>query len=430
MGAGSQNRNTKQAISHLETSQNLKQVCKCLLHAINDIEGTLIERTKFNRQGDGIQSMCSKGKTIIDAVKHQFWRAIDIILLTAINEFNLYNKEYDNFLSIDFFKKYGIDKLIISIFDSKNPYISSFINALANNEMNAKIYFETSGYLEENLKLKKLHFYSIYFDNEVTALQEYDNFEKSFKSFTAVEKYKPLENILRDLLVNDFDNSYYIKETSQNGVFYDASMIAFNWSKKNNLYIKVGDEYKLTDYRGPFHNTKQKAVGTTNRMIRFLVETNEINGFKEVNSYIKSIRQPNYEADHIWPLALGGKHTIENIVSLPEKENLLKKDHITFKAYSLLVDKWENTVEMISGDFLPIISKYHKKIKRDEKLFNENVKQFELELKLLMQKRQDDFVKMTKDEKIYFLKEMRKDLINPDKAVKFIERFERNKDKI
>lgn len=425
MGAGSQNRDTKKAIDHLESSKNLKAICKCILHAKNSSEGTSIDRTKFNRQGEGIQSMCSKGKTLIDTIKHQFWRAIDIILLTAIKENNLYNKEYYNLLNIDFFKKNNIDITIENIFNGVE--INTFKEALEKNQINAQIYFETSGYLEEHLKLKNLKFYSIFYNEESLAIADYEKLENDFKKFTIVEKYKNLEYILRDLLVNDFDYSFYIKETSQDNVFYDSSIISFNWSKKNNLYIKVNDDYLITSYRGPFHNTKKKAVGTTSRMIRFLVETGDVNGFKEVNSYIQSIRKPNHEADHIWPLALGGKHTIENIVSLPEKENLLKKDHITFKAYSLLVDKWENTVEMISGDFLPIISKYHKKIKRDEQLFNENVKQFELELKNLMEKRQSNFEKMSQLDKIKFLGEMRKDLINPDKALKFIERFDRNR---
>jgi len=428
MSAGSQNRDTKKAISHLESAKNLKSVCKCILHAKNSAEGSLIDRTRFNRQGNGIQSMCAEGKTLIDAIKHQFWRTIDIVLLTAIKESNLYNKEYYDLLSIPFFQKYGIDQLIKEIFQNHNmDSFKNSLNPLSQNQVNVKIYFETSGYLEENLKLKNLKFYSIFFNDETLALQEYKQLEKDFKNFTNVKKYEVLEDILRNLLLNDFDYSLYVKETAQNGVFYDASMISFNWSKKNNLYIKVNNGYEITNYRGPFHNTKKKAVGTTSRMIRFLVEGDAINGFKEVNAYIQSIKKPGYEADHIWPLALGGKHTIENLVSLPEKENLLKKDHITFKAYCLLIESIKNMSKMISGDFLTVVLKYYHKIEDNEQLFQDNVKQFELELKRLMEKRQDNFETMTEKEKIYFLAEMRKDLINPDKALKFVERFERNR---
>lgn len=431
VGPGSHNRDTKKAIQILESSKNLTKECKCILHLKELGKGTIISKTRFNRQSsskDGVQYMCSTGKTLIDAIKHKFWRSISLLLLSSVKEQSLIQdtKEFNWFIDIDFFKKYQLINQLNNIFE--NEIIKEFNLGNINQNMNSDLYFKASAFLENKLTLDNLGFYTFISESEELALINYNLLLKDLEDFTEVEKLNYFKETLYDLVGNDLSHDFYTLESADKKTYYPIDSVSINWSKMNNLYEFKDGEYIKTENRGPFHNTKAIVNGTTSRTIKFLVEVHKDEGFKETNSYIKLIKKPDHDADHIWPLALGGKHTKTNIASLPSKTNLLKKDHITYTAYMLLFDDLTQLNKMVSKEFVSVILDFVEIVEKDEILFNQNVNDFEKKLKSKMEERQNKFKDMTQDEKTTYLNKIRPDL-NDKNILKFIERFERHKGK-
>lgn len=82
MPGGTQNRNAKYALEVHNLVNGLQKKCGCPIHMKNG-EKTEISATLFNRQQsskDGLQGMCSVGKTFVDSFKHSVnsWKMIFI----------------------------------------------------------------------------------------------------------------------------------------------------------------------------------------------------------------------------------------------------------------------------------------------------------------------------------------------------------------
>lgn len=416
-GAGNHNLDSNRALEHIRNSINLKRECKGLLHKRSHNEGEVIDQTLFNRQGNGIQSSCSNCKTLIDRLKHRFWRFIGLYLTELCFNEKIDNKYYTGLLSIELIAKNSIVReSIYEVFHDE--YFISLVSEYLKNT-NIENYCEISIYLENKLKLKYLNLYKIYFDNYETAVYNFNKFESSLSELTKNDNFEDFKCLMEILLE---DTNYYVKETSTDNTYYSASDVSFNISKLNNLYEEIDGVFIKTKYRVPLHNTKASVVGNTNRLRNFLTPVIDR---QKINKYKKEYKDKGHQLDHRFPIALGGQESPENLKFITTKENLKKKDSFTYEVYLDVIDNIDNLVSMISYEIYPVFSQFYLKVKRDESLFNSNVRLLEAEIKNIIKDKQENFYNSSMEDKIRYLQQIRPDL-SPYKVNTFISKFNSN----
>ncbi len=421
-GAGSHNQDVAKALEHYQKSINLMQECRCILHKRGLKQGELIEKTNFNRQGSGTQSMCSMGKTLIDQIKHRFWRLTYVLsmeLLTDSKNMPLYNK----LINLP-------DERLLTFKENLKVIIeSNYIKSIQNDfdiSFNINDYFKLTTYLKELLTLKGLGFYKIYFEKYSDAYLFYENFKTIIEEITDIKNLKVIGEIIEDLL-DSSEIQYFVAESSKENTYLNVNDVVYNWSKMNKIYQLINNEYVFTGLYGPYHNTKVTGVGEGCRLVKYLTEVNQISGSKEVSELLVKYKNSGLHGDHIFPLALGGQHTVENMQFITASENLKKNASLTFSSYLKVFNGGINSLNlMINKDVVPLFLEFYTKVVDDEIKFNANIDTFEKKLKFKMKERIKNFIEMDDNQRLDFLNKIRPDL-SENRKHKFVERFFRHR---
>lgn len=423
-GPGSHNRNTHKAMEHLTKSVNLSAPCGCLLHKDAQGQPTLLSKTAFNRQGSGIQSMCRDGKTLIDGIKHQFWRAAHAILLDAIAAGTFDTPTWATILTMPTVPPAGLATLRAV---RRDPAIQAFERSLATATTTFTLYLHASRVLERTLTLKNLGLYSLGFANEATAKSAWDALVTTLKSITSIAQLNTHAARFSAMVGAD-DQRYLVKESARKGTYHPAEALARNWSKMNTLYV-MDPNGNVVDsgLRGPFHNTMMKANGdgVGDRAVRLLTEMRRNEGPTEVRAFIKANRAPGMHADHIIPLALGGRHTSSNLAFVAASVNLDKSDTLTYEAYAQVMGQPEGW-SMVNGDAFVVLRAFYEEIGMDPILFAQKKPHIEGELRRTVETRIAQFAAASDEDKRSFLAKARPDL-NASMQTRFMERFARKR---
>jgi hypothetical protein len=419
-GAGSHNQDVTKSLEHYSKSINIQKECRCILHKRGDKQGETISQTLFNRQGDGTQSMCSIGKTLIDSIKHKFWRLTHILVMELFTD-GINMPVYNRLMNMT------DDKLCVFKSNLKNIIHSNEILKFQQdfkNDFQIDDYFKAITYLKNELSLKGLGFYTIYFDSYTESFEFYEKLIVILEDITDTDNLKVIGEILEDL-VDLSENQYFVPETAKIDVYENVKDRAYNWSKMNSLYTLVDGQYVKSDLFGPYHNTTATCGGEGNRLVKFLTEVDINNGAKAVTAFLMTNKAPGMHADHIFPLALGGKHTVKNMEFIPKKENLEKNASLTYASYLKVISSLSSLSGMINKDLVPLLLRFYETVEDDEKRFKENISMFEKQLKFKMMERMKDFDAMTEDQKLNFVGKIRPDL-SSNRKQKFIERFSKH----
>ncbi len=417
-GAGSHNRNTAQAIEYISSGKNLFQICKCPIHATPDGEGMLVPLEDFGRQGsNGRQSMCKLGKPLIDRIKHGFWRSVHLILLGTIEQEQIDNQYTRELLDIPLIKDRWAAQIQDILFA---PAMLSFETSVRNGSITSETYFAASAWLEGSLTLKALGVYKQGFASAEAAKTALDGLDSDLKACTSAERLKGLSSPLRELIVSD-PRDLCVRETGEDGHFISAQDISFNWSKMNALHDGQGQK---TTWRGPFHNTQAKCSAESSRLVKYLVEHGPKDDWRELARIIRQERPKDHQADHIFPLALGGRDAIENIEFLPNSLNLAKRDRLTWHAFSTVTGSVKSLSRMINADAAAILHYWIDRVDGCEDRFRTLATEIEADLRRAMERRRQNFFLMGTEDRTQFLSRTRPDL-SPSKAADFIRRFER-----
>lgn len=293
-----------------------------------------------------------------------------------------------------------------------------------NNDFQIDDYFKAVTYLKTELSLKGLGFYTIYFEEYAESFDFYEKLILVLEDITNSDNLKVIGEILEDL-VDLSETQYFVPETAKTDVYDNVKDRSYNWSKMNSLYTLIDGQYVKSDLFGPYHNTKVTGVGEGNRLVKFLTEVDINNGAKAVSAFLMANKALGMHADHIFPLALGGKHTVKNMEFIPKKENLEKNASLTYASYLKVISSLSSLSGMINKAVVPLLLNFYEIVGDDEKLFKEKISMFEKELKFKMMERMKEFDAMTEDEKLKFVGQIRPDL-SSNRKQKFIERFSKH----
>lgn len=366
--------------------------------------------------------MCAEGKTLIDQVKHQFLRVVSLVLISAMREKTLSTPALRDFLNIPFIQKHCIEKVRNALHTAE---ALAFEAQVKTGKVSIETYYGLSNALEHCWSVKRLGLYELHFATESEAEEEYKKFLLDIKKCVHIKIMNGLKSDFQAFLSEECSN-LYVRESATKDRYYPVDSVAFNWSKMNNLHRRDAEgAWVETKFRGPFHNTKKPAATAGDRIVKLLVEVDLDVGERGVNAHIKKTRKPGEHADHIFPLSLGGKHSLENIMMLPGAENLEKKAHLTFEAYSLALD---NMSAIICKESHEVFIKFSKIIKNDPVLFKAYRLQFEQELRHAKQIFCKSFSDMSLDLQMEVLRRKRPDM-SPKQHKRFCERFARKEKK-
>lgn len=314
MTAGSQNRDHEKRLKHIQRSINLNRPCKCIIHRTPSGEGTLLPATAFNRQGDGWQSMCREGKTLIDALKHGFWRYGLFALYelgrgTSVAE--LVRRTFSFSEACQYPALSGAFKSIL-----EGRAVSSFLEQ----PTDTTVFLTALSYLEDELQVAKVGFY-----DASLSLSYFEALKAHLHELTSQQAA-----LVRDFHDSFVDGKFLSRESSDTGLLLPVEDFSFNYSKKNQLYNLDGSK---SPFRAHQHNTVKKQSSEGHRFIKYLTQTSLIpgaGGFLEADRYIQRNRPPGCHADHRFPLRLGGIHATSNLEFLVADSNLKKSDSLTW----------------------------------------------------------------------------------------------------
>lgn len=347
MTAGSHNRDHEKRLSHLSKSLNLSRPCKCIIHRQPNGEGTLLPATSFNRQGDGWQSMCSEGKTLIDALKHAFWR-------------------YGLFALYKLSRGVRPSSLAVQTFDFpeavRYPQIrerfqevlsATFVLDFLAKPTDTTVFLTALAYLESELHVAKVGFYAAGLSADY-----FEALKSHIQTMTSQES-----ECVRDFHDSFVDGRFLSRESSATGLLLPVEDFSFNYSKKNQLYNLDGTP---SPFRAHQHNTVKKQSSEGHRFIKYLTQTSlvpGIGGFLEADRYIQVNRKPGQHADHRFPLRLGGIHAISNLEFMASGSNLKKSDHLT---WPVAYEARERPLDFIAPDAFAVFARGVASVSGDE----------------------------------------------------------------
>lgn len=366
--------------------------------------------------------MCRVGKTLIDAIKHKFWRLANAVPLIAYQESQFPCSVWTSLKADPFLQTEEAQNVLNQIEEA--DAIQELAHSIADNEETDKLEMVLAAgqSIEDALTVKSLGFYNGLFDDPDEALYHFSEFNERLHRLTSPEKVHELREPL-DELIDTASENFYVKESSSDDEWNDVSSVGKNWSKRNDIYCKQKSKYVATGYRGPFHNTANTASAeSSNRLVRYLVEIDRTDGPREVNRWIIRERPAGYHADHVMPLALGGRHTKKNIKFLPDGENIAKKDRLTFDAYLEMTSDIPGLMGMINKGALPIVMAAVEEIGTDETQFNREAVRLTALLRQAMTERREEFAGKNRAQQLLYMRKIRPDL-NEEQAIRFIERF-------
>lgn len=416
-GAGSHNRDVIAAKKNYLIHEGKTQSCGCLYHKRKDKTNTVILSSDCNRRKVvETQGWCRNGKTLIDKLKHQGWRLIHVILLSTIETKYIYNSYVNGLFYITSPENLPLKCKFKTIFDSVE--MKNFLFVVKNKNITIEDYFKASSFLEKELSVSRLGFYNVHFKSEELAITYYDQLIKDLSNITSINVLNELKYRLCELIQSS-KKSYHIKESSDKSIQHSLKDISFNWSKMNNIFLDSSPKHL---YRGPFHNTKVKSSNCT-RMMAYLTES-RLDEAKIADIFISNNKQSGFHIDHIIPLALGGRHNIENLQILTDTENLIKKDRLRFKDYLLMKNDKKHLNNMVCSDFYDIMMKLIEKVGDDENIFNKVIYQFEQDLKIKKYEKKKNFEKLTAKDKFNYIQLLREDLA-PHSIKQYIARYNR-----
>lgn len=414
-GAGSHNRDVMVAKKNYLIHEGKTQNCGCLYHKRKGKTNTVIESNDCNRsKAVKTQGWCREGKTLIDKLKHQGWRLIHVILLSTIETKYIYNSYVNGLFYINSPESLPLKYKFKTIIDSVE--MRNFLSIVKQGNVTIVDYFKASAFLEKEFAVSSLGFYNAHFKDEQLARTYYEQLITELSNITSINVLNELKHHLCELIETS-EKSYYIKESSNKSIQYTLEDISFNWSKMNNVFS--GSSVKHL-YRGPFHNTKVKTSHCT-RMTAYLTES-RFDEAKTADNFISNNKQAGFHIDHIVPLALGGRHNIENLQILTDTENLNKKDRLRFKDYLLMKNNKKYLNNMVCSDFHDIMIELIKKVGDDETIFNKVIYQVEQDLKIKKFEKKKNFEKLNEKEKFNYVQLLREDLA-PHSIKQYITRY-------
>jgi len=422
-GAGSHNRSTPKAMVHLQAAINRESPCACILHKTAPGQATVLPNSRFNRQGTGIQSMCRDGKTLIDALKHQLWRLTHAILLDAIAQRRFDTPTWAATLALPTLNSEA--KALIRSLRTQAEVVA-FESTLAASATALDHYLHASKALEKTLTLKNLGVYRHTFADEHQARAAWDALNAALGQMTAIALFHQREPHLQRLLEQS-GPAYWVQESASSGIYHPAASMSRNWSKMNSLYkVLRNGTFVPAGLRGPFHNTKMAHKGNSggDRLVRFLTEMRFNEGTREVDRHITRHRKPGEHADHILPIALGGRHSIANLTFLPAQDNMDKGDTLTYAAYAQALGP--QGFQMVNGDAFLVLRDAFERIGLDAALFAQERPHIEGALRQAMETRIRSFAAAGEGDKRALLARYRPDLNHAQQTL-FLERFARKR---
>lgn len=421
-GPGMHNRNTQKAMEHYSVNLGVQASCSCLLHKTTSGAGTMLPSTDFNRNSNGLQSMCREGKTLIDAIKHQLWRGIHVVLLDAMEQGTFDTPAWRTLIALP-----SLDNTALAIITKLrlDPAVQRFEHSLAANTTTLTLYLQASQAFEKTLTLKNLRAYKQGFEDAATARAAWNTLLDTLKELTDIEKLRGHNARFNALLQAD-PHDYVVAESSEKGTFQPAHLFARNWSKMNTLYIRNSDgTVSDSGMRGPFHNTvvKGRSGACGDRLVRFLTEMRPNEGTKEMSAFLQKHRTEGMHADHIIPLALGGSHTRSNIAFITALDNFEKGDSLTYEAYVQVVSEPKGWTKLNLESYV-VLRDLYEHIGLDKERFFQERHHIENEMRHAVESRIAKFQAGDDAQKRAFLSSVRPDL-NATQQTRFMERFMR-----
>ena len=336
MAGGTHNKDARLALEVFNNSLGKTKKCGCPLHLRNGVKGE-IDASLFNRQSkskDGLQNLCADGKKLIDRLKHKIngvKLAYVFDRMTGSDTLSTLRSKFANPLSDSI-----LDKFLGAV-GQACPENAELTDSEHFSWLMAEIDFIVGD--RSNSIQKRIGIYSVGLDKK--------NFQSIIDDFTLEDR---LDKDQKASIFQHHDDmcdaiGAYIKDSKDNEVD-DHNGFRTDWGKIREALDEDGNEilYGGKKVRVNKFNTKYNAGGDA-RTLKLFPDGD----WKAADREMRRINNIGLSADHVWPVSLGGRHDVENLVPMQLSDNIKKRNNLTLE---LVEEVAKNPAKHISERYL------------------------------------------------------------------------------